>query len=295
LIFDIQRYSIQDGPGIRTTVFFKGCPLRCAWCQNPESQNAYPELMFGESLCVCCYRCVEACPTGATQINDNGEIEIDRMKCRACGECVQVCQSDARRISGKVMSVEEVLGIVKRDELFYRNSGGGVTASGGESTQQPEFLKELFQRCHECGIDTALDTCGYVKWEVLEPIIEHVDLFLFDIKAIDTELHKRFTGVGNTLILDNARRIATMDKAIIIRVPIIRGYNDSDEHIKAVAEFMQENGLKRLDLMSYQQLGEGKYEQLGRKCSLRGTQLFDEEEIEAIRENFAAYGLDVGV
>jgi len=295
IVFDIQRFSIQDGPGIRTTVFLKGCPLRCLWCSNPESQKFPPELFFSESLCVRCHRCVEVCPTGATELNSDGTIQINYELCKACGECVKVCPSGARTTSGKLMSIEEVLDMVKKDSLFYRNSGGGVTASGGEPLYQPDFLIGLFKECQEAGIQTALDTSGYARWETIEKILGYVDLVLFDIKHMDSEKHKEYTGVDNKLILRNAEKLAQERKPLIIRVPLIPGYNDSEENIMALARFMRERELVRIDLLCYHQFGRKKYEMLGREYKLSGVNTYKDEEVQMIKEELESFRLDVSI
>lgn len=295
MIFDIQRFSINDGPGIRTTVFFKGCPLTCLWCDNPESQRPNPQLLYFDLLCVRCYRCVEACPTGATTTAADGSIVIDRELCEACGTCVQACPSEARALSGKLMTVDEVLDIVKKDSLFYRNSGGGVTASGGEPTHQPVFLEEFFRRCQESGFHTTLDTSGYVPWEVLEKILEHVDLVLFDIKHMDPAMHMALTGGDNKLILENAKRIVQKGRPMILRLPLIPGCNDSEQHIKSVAEFAVQIGTGRIDIVPYHELGTKKYERLGLEYKLTDVKPYKEEQIQAIKQKFESYGLDVSI
>ena len=294
-IFNIQRYSINDGPGIRATVFFKGCPLRCLWCSNPESQELSPQLLFFEASCVKCYRCVQVCPAGATTRGPDGKIEINRELCKACGACVEACLSDARTISGKFMKLEEVLDIIKRDIPFYRKSGGGVTASGGEPTYQPDFLRELFRQCQNSGLHTALDTCGYVRWQVLQKILEYVDLVLFDIKHMDPEIHRRFTGIDNQLILENARRIARKRKPMIMRMPLIPGNNDSPENIKSVAEFMNQMGLQKIDLLPYHRLGVSKYRRMGKEYQLSEVKSYNEEEVQRIKGLFESYGLEVSI
>jgi len=198
-------------------------------------------------------------------------------------------------ISGKRMTVEEVLEIVKKDSIFFWDSGGGVTASGGEPTSQPDFLLQLFKKCQECGIHTTLDTCGYVSWEVLEPILEHVDLVLFDIKHMDPVKHKELTGVSNELILDNAMKIARKEKPMIIRVPLIPGYNDSVENIKALGEFVRELGLSRVDLLPYHQLGENKYQKLGIDYKLVGAKPYTDSQVQAIQEILGSYKLEVTI
>jgi len=295
-IFDIQGYSVHDGPGIRTVVFFKGCPLRCLWCDNPESQESYPQLFYFETLCTRCYRCVAACPTKATTVNSQGAIEIDRDRCKVCGACVKACLSEARAITGKSITVEEVLDAVKKDSQFYWESGGGVTASGGEATSQPDFLLELFKGCRDAGIHTALETCGYVRWEVLETILEYVDLVLFDIKHMDSAKHKELTGVSNELILENAAKIARRgEPPIIIRVPLIPGYNDSEENIKALGEFASKLGLSRVDLLPYHQLGENKYKKLGREYKLGEIKPYLDSQVQALCELLESYKLEVAI
>jgi pyruvate formate lyase activating enzyme len=294
-IFDIQRFSINDGPGIRTTVFFKGCPLRCIWCSNPESQETLPQLLYFESLCTRCYRCVEVCPTGATKRSSDGSIEIDRGLCQACGSCVEACPAEARAISGRTMSVDEVMEIVRKDELFYRNSGGGVTASGGEPTYQPDFLIELFRQCQRYGFHTTLDTCGYVKWKIMKGILDHTDLVYYDLKHMDTEKHREFTGVGNELILGNAKRISQSGTPIVMRIPLIPGYNDSAENIRATAEFVSGLNVVRVDIVPFHQLGSNKYQRLGRIYQLTEVKPYQEEEIQAFKDTFESYGLEVSI
>lgn len=294
-VLDIQRFSRSSGRGVGTTVLFKGCPLGCLWCENPESQQSQPELFYFTSLCVRCYRCVEVCPTGATVRAPDGSIKIDRQRCKVCGRCGRACLYEARAIAGKLLSVDEVIDIIKRPSFLSRNPIATVTASGGEPTQQPDFLRELFRQCHENGIDAGLHTTGLVEWEVLESLLEHTDFFLFDIKSMDPKLHKQLTGVDNALILENLRKLAETGKPVTVRLPLIRGYSDSASNIKRVAEFMAVNGLKRLDLVPYYQLGDMKYTALGKEYRLRGAKTFREEQVEAIKQDFEAYGLDVGI
>lgn len=294
-IFDIQRYSINDGPGIRTTVFFKGCPLRCLWCDNPESQTRLPQLFFFESLCTRCHRCVPECPSGAIKIQPDESVVTNREICDACGTCTEVCPSGARVITGKLMTVDEVLDTVKEDTLFYRNSGGGVTASGGEAAGQPAFVAELFRRCRGIGIHTALDTTGYAEWDTLAGILEHTDLVLLDIKHLDPKRHREITGVDNGLILENARRIAAQGKPMWIRLPLVPGCNDSDEEIGAAADFVLGLGLSQVDLLPYHKLGTGKYKRLNMEYPLAQTRTYTEEELDRIREAFESKGVEVRI
>lgn len=294
-IFDIQRFSTQDGPGIRTTVFFKGCPMDCIWCSNPESQKRSPELMYRAHLCTRCYRCVEVCPSQATRVLDDGLLEVDRGLCKGCGKCEEICLNEARRISGKTMSVDEVMEVILKDVDYYRSSGGGVTASGGEPTIQPLFLLDLFNRCHQRGLHTTLDTCGYVDGDTLESILEHVDLVLFDIKIIDAKLHKKLTGVSNEIILNNARLTVSKGVPLIIRVPLIPDCTDSPDNARGIAQFALELGGIQINLLPYHRLGFGKYEALGRKCELEGVELLKTERVELIAEQVRSFGVPVQV
>ncbi|MBM3157786.1 MAG: glycyl-radical enzyme activating protein [Chloroflexi bacterium] len=294
-VFNIERFAIRDGPGIRTTVFLKGCPLRCLWCANPESISAAPQLFYFENLCTRCYRCVEACPNKATLISPDGVIIIDRAICKACGKCVEACPNKAREISGKLMTVAEVLEEVKKDTLFYQNSGGGVTFSGGEPTHQPDFLWHLLKSSKESGLHTCLDTSGLVKPEVLKRMLEYTDLVLYDIKHMDAEKHKEYAGVDNRLILDNARLIVSLGKEMIIRVPLIPGHNDTPDNIKALAGFMKSLGLNKVDLLPYHSLGKIKYQRLGMEYKLGDLKPHTKEEIAQIKADLEAYGLKVGV
>ncbi|MFC2059605.1 glycyl-radical enzyme activating protein [Chloroflexota bacterium] len=267
LIFNIQRYSLQDGPGIRTIVFLKGCNLRCIWCSNPESQATTPEVLKGSVLCNKCGLCVEACSVAAISLS-SGEVEIDRRACTNCGECVGVCYFGALKMAGTEMSIEDVLKEVLRDEGFYRSSGGGVTLSGGEPLLQPEFALPFLQRCQEEGLHTTIETCGHVDSTVLTKALDYTDLMLYDLKHMDPVVHKKLTGVSNKLILNNLRSI-TGKVPIIIRVPIIPGTNDSEENITAMVSFIASlSGVNLIQLLPYQRLGMGKYDMLDRCYTL---------------------------
>jgi len=291
-VFDIQRYSIHDGPGIRTTVFFKGCPLRCLWCDNPESQKPVPEVLFFEPLCQRCYRCVRVCLTGATTVGKDGAIQIDRSKCTGCGNCVEQCLNEARVLSGKQMTAVEVVEVVRKDALFYANSGGGVTVSGGEPFYQPEFLKEVLRLCREQGIHTAVETSGQAKWQVIEGALAYVDLFLYDIKHVAPARHRELTGVDNALILENLHRVVAAGKRVVLRAPLIPGCNDRTEDLEALAALAKELGIRRVDVMAYHRLGEKKYEHLGRSYPLENVAQYREEEVAAMLGVLKSHGLD---
>ena len=266
MVYNIQRYSIHDGPGIRTTVFLKGCPLRCFWCQNPESQKSTPELFVTAERCVSCGACIPGCPTHANFYNEDGIVTVDRDKCVCCGKCSEVCPQEARSVMGKSMAVDDVLAVVRRDVNFYKTSGGGVTVSGGDPVAQPAFAVEILKRCREEGIHTTIETCAFAKWEVFERILEHTDLVYMDIKCIDPELHKRCTGVSNELILENARRTAALGKDMLIRTPVIPGFNDNDEELEKIALFVKEElKQERMELLKYNKLCQSKYVRLDRQ------------------------------
>jgi len=296
LIFHIIRGSFVDGYGVRTTVFLKGCPLRCIWCCNPEGQQGHPEIKFTPSECDGCGRCLQICPTNAIQLNPqpgDDKPRIDREVCTDCGECIEVCYTGALDCFGKYCTVDELFDIVKKDEQFYRASGGGVTIGGGEPTFQPLFTYALLRKCRENYIHTAVDTCGYTLTSEGLKILEEADLLLFDLKGLDPKEHLRNTGVSNEPILTNLKRLDAMGKAIIIRVPIVPGYTDSAQNIKSTAEFL--SGLKsveRVDLLAYHEYGGVKYGQLGREYKLH-IQPPTEEQLNAIKATFERYGLNV--
>jgi len=293
LIFNIQRFAIQDGPGIRTTVFMKGCPLTCKWCSNPESQKPYPEIMTHNIRCIACGNCAKACPIEAIAFLD-GHREIDWSKCNNCLECARACPAKAIEITGHYMTVDEVMKKVESDRTFYENSNGGMTASGGEPLVQPEFVRELFKRCKEKGIHTALDTTGHAPWQNIDSLLEYVDLVLQDIKHMDTVMHKKGTGSGNELILENAKKIAER-KRVWIRVPLIPGYNDSEVNIKKVAEFSSDIGAEKVSVLPYHALGSSKYTDLGRVYLMQRTKPPDKEHVEKVRRIIEAYGLKVEI
>ena len=252
MIFDIERNSYVDGPGIRTTVFFKGCNLRCAWCHNPESQNPKPQMLFYRDKCKGCGKCKAICPTPG--------------HCTLCGKCTFYCPADARKVCGKEYTVEEVLSEVLKDKAFYDNSGGGVTFSGGECMLQVDFLTEILKKCKENGIHTAVDTAGHVPFASFEKVLPYTDLFLYDIKVMDPEKHKTYVGADNTLILENLKKLLNTGANIWIRIPVIGGINDSIEEMQKVKEFLTLWGKpQKVELLPYHAMGEHKYTALGKE------------------------------
>ena len=295
LIFSIQRYSIQDGPGIRTTVFFKGCPLRCKWCSNPESQNLHPEVMVREQKCDGCGECVEACPGDAIVLVED-VAQIDRSICDRCMECVEACPTAALEVTGKEITIEEVVHECCQDEPFYRNSGGGVTLSGGEPLYQPDFALRLLRECKGKSLSTALDTCGYAPWDLIEEILAYTDLVLFDVKHLDPEMHREGTGVYNALILENLRRTIDSRRARVwIRNPLIPGYNDSEEHARALARATAETPVEKVSLLNYHEWGKLKYGFLGRGYPFEGVVSEDQEKLERFKDILESAGLPVTI
>lgn len=271
-------------------MFLKGCPLKCLWCSNPESQNKNPEIMFDRSLCTRCGRCVEVCPHNAT-VKSGDEIELLRDLCQGCAECVSACPNDARKLVGRKEGVEDVLKEVKKDGLFYKNSGGGVTLSGGEPMSQPDFTRDLFKRCKENGINTVLDTSGYARSKDWDQVLEYVDMTHFDLKHMEPEKHKEYTGVENEMILKSAEKVASLKVPMIIRIPLIPGYNDSQKNMEDCAHFAKEIGVGRIELLAFHRLCINKYYKLGKGWRLDGVSSPDNDLLERARGNFTAQGL----
>ena len=298
-VFNIQRFSIQDGPGIRTTVFLKECPLKCLWCSNPESQSPFPEVAHRDSLCTGCGECLKACASGAnslSSIHGAPKIKIDRDKCINCGKCIDVCIAGARKAHGQRMSVDEVFDEIRRDISFYSKSGGGVTASGGEPLCQADFVTELFRWCRRIGIHTAIDTCGYASVTALKKVLSETDLVLYDMKLMNSKQHRKFTGKYNGVILRNARMIVAREVRMMIRIPFIPGVNDSEENLAETARFVLElNKNLHVDLLPYHRLGESKYTMMDREYQLKDVRSPGEEELQRAVGILRRYDLDCDI
>jgi len=283
ITFNVQRFSTEDGPGIRTTVFLKGCPLRCAWCHNPEGILPRPELLWYDTRCIGARDCLSACPLGALALTAGG-MHIDRSRCTVCGDCVRACPAAALEVVGREWTAEALFAEVEKDGVFYETSGGGVTFSGGEPTMQAEFVGAVARLCRRAGYPVALDTCGAAAWERFAALLPLVDLVLYDLKLYDRERHRASTGADNTLILENARRIAAAGVPMWIRTPIIPGHTADEDNVAALADFIAEAlpTVQRWDLLAYTNLGQPKYHRLGRPYALEGVPLLTRAEMEAL-------------
>lgn len=295
MVFSIQRFSLQDGPGIRTTVFLKGCSLKCDWCSNPESQSPHSEIMFRAQNCKACGTCVDACQIRAITFEDNTP-HLNRDMCTLCMECVKACPNGALQASGEMISVEDIVNEVCKDELYYKNSGGGVTLSGGEPLLQSEFTYNLLKACKEKGLKTALDTCGHAPWDAMKRALEYTDIVLIDLKHLDPEKHLHATGVGNELILENLQKTVQSNQSRIwIRIPVIEGFNDSKGYFHDLAAYFKTMSLEKVSLLAYHEWGKAKYTALGRPYPKSSQGSLDKERLEPLKEILEAAGITVTI
>jgi len=299
LVSDFQRFSIHDGPGIRTIVFLKSCPLRCVWCQNPETITPRPEIMLIPNNCIGCGKCVEVCPNNCITYDSSGVVQsIDRDRCALpeCGKCQIVCYANAINISGRFLTVSEVMDEVERDREFFKRTGGGITFSGGEPLAQPKFLFELAREAKLRKLHTAIETCGYANWETFRPILAFMDMVLYDLKLMDSEEHRRQTGVTNNIILKNLQRIDQLGIPIRVRMPLVPGLNDSPENIRATAAFAASlANLQAIDILPYHRIGEPKWGQLDRSYNLHGIAPHTKEQLDNLVAIAREYGIEVTV
>ena len=290
-IFNIQKFSINDGPGIRTVIFFKGCPLKCAWCSNPESQEMNFQIVWDEKKCRHCETCVKTCPTTAIK-NFDGKITVNHKNCSACGICVKNCPARALKLEGEKKSVDEVMKIILQDLPFYEESGGGVTLSGGEAMLQHDFAIELLKALKEKNIHTAIETTGYVSNEIFAEVIKFLDLILFDIKHWDETKHKKKTGVSNVPILKNMKYAIDIGKEVLPRLPVIPNYNNSLDDAKKFSERLKEVGAKKVQLLPFHQFGENKYKMLGKNYEFTHVKGLHPEDLKDFQKIFLDNGIE---
>jgi len=300
-IFNVQKYNVYDGPGVRTIVFFKGCPLRCKWCANPEGWEKKYQIMYKKSLCVDCGACVSVCPVGIHNFSpQDGKHEINRkLECVGCGKCVEACPQTALALAGEAKTISELLQVVQEDQAFYDMSGGGITLGGGEVLMQPEAAANLLAACKQEGINTAIETCGYAKLETLLRVGEFTDLFLYDIKHIDSERHYALTGVRNELILSNLQELLARRYNVVVRLPLLKGINDRQEDIVRLIDFLRPyrdyKNFKGVDLLPYHKLGVHKYEQLDLDYPLTEDPSLSSDEMVRIEDLFKECGFSVKI
>lgn len=294
LIFDIKKYAINDGPGIRLTIFFKGCPLGCAWCHNPEGISSNIQKMYNATKCIGCKACIDACPNDACTFSEVGII-TNRELCNCCGKCADICPTKATEMSGSVATITELMEIVDEERVFFDQSGGGVTISGGEPLLQPAFLIALLDELGRRSVHRTVDTTGFCKSELLLRVAERTDLFLYDLKHMDPLQHKKWTGVDNRIILENLQILANTGTAINIRIPLIKGINDSQQNIEQTATYVAglSGGKKRVNILPFHNIGASKYTKLGETFDEDGMAEPSEEDISRVTAQFTELGLEV--
>jgi pyruvate formate lyase activating enzyme len=293
-VFDIKRYSIHDGPGIRTTVFLKGCSLCCLWCHNPESVDPGPELMHWPSRCTRCYACIKACPKAAITKDAAGAVVIDRKACDLCGKCAEACLYDAMQMVGREMSVEDVLAEVEKDKIFYDQSGGGVTLSGGDPFVQSAFAEALLDGCRSRGIPAAVDTAGFSRNGVLDRVASKADLILYDLKCMDDARHKELTGVSNVPIIENLKRLSAGRTEVWVRIPLVSGVNDDDDNIRRTIEFLSSlKTVRQVGILPYHSGGLEKARRIGQESHFRKFETPSEERIASVEAAFREAGFEV--
>jgi len=295
IIFDIKRYAIHDGPGIRTTVFFKGCPLTCPWCHNPEGIDRSPRVVYRKSKCIHCLECIDACPEKALTPGPEGII-TDEALCDHCGACVDVCPAGARERVGKTETVASLMEVIRKDVPFFDTSGGGVTFSGGEPLMQAEFLLEMLKACGKEDIHRALDTTGYTDPETLKSVARHTDLFLFDLKFMDPKKHRHYTGVSNEQILKNLETLARLGSRVFIRIPLIPGINDDEDNINTTVSFLGHlPSIESVHILPYHDFQKSKYDTFSMNYKARDVNPPSPERVEEIRKHLAGTGFSVEV
>ncbi|EGO63374.1 glycyl-radical enzyme activating protein [Acetonema longum] len=289
-IFQIQRWSINDGEGIRSTVFLKGCPLRCQWCANPESWHGNPEVLFLQEKCTGCGQCAVVCDAAAVRIDPVSRKAVTSGACLGCGKCCQVCAGGARKQIGMRVTVDDVMKIIQRDAVFYRESGGGVTFSGGEPFLQAEFLRQLVLACGRIGLDTAVETCGFYDWQQVADIFAHLNCVFIDCKHMDDAIHRKWTGVGNQRILENIQRISQLPLRTIVRVPLIREVNANEQNIREMCRFLvQKTGVREVELLAYHDYGKSKHHAAGLPDITFSA--LGEAETDRLKQIIADYGI----
>lgn len=296
MIFDIKRCALHDGPGIRTTVFFKGCPMRCIWCHNPEGISPAPELMYFAYRCIHCEQCVEVCPLNIISFQ-NGVLSINRALCTGCGICAEVCPGNALELIGRRYSSTALFEIIMRDKAYFDNSTGGVTFSGGEPMAQPDFLNEILSLCHNHGIHTAVDTAGFVPGDAFKKNMALIDIFLFDLKILAPEVHKRYTGVKPEPIIENFKFIGKhcKDKEIVVRFPVIPGITDTEQNVDEIAGLVGSfENIKKIDLLPFHNVCE-KYKHLNQLYKIPAQLCIEEARLMEIKEKFNARGFNVKI